>query len=141
MQVGKNNSTLERISFKLVEFIGTPMSIIIHSFFFIGVFILIYFGFSFYQTLLFLTTILSIEAIYLSLFIQMSVNKTSKSLKEIEKDVDDLDEDVEEITDDIKEDDIKDLEIQKILQNIEARIHNLQNDINSLKLKGALGKK
>lgn len=48
--------------------------------------------------MLILTTGLSLEAIYLALFIQMTVNRQHKRIKGIEEDIDDILEDTEELT-------------------------------------------
>jgi uncharacterized protein YoxC len=53
------------------------------------------------QMLLVLTTLLSLEAIYLAIFIQMSVNRQSASLKEVEADVDAIQENVEDLKEDV----------------------------------------
>ena len=53
--------------------------------------------------LLVLTTIVSLEAIYLAIFIQMTVNRQGQSLKEVEENVDDIQENVDEIQEDIEE--------------------------------------
>ncbi len=61
--------------------------------------------------LLVFTTIVSIEAIYLSLFIQMTVNQQAKSLKEVEEDVEDIQENIEDIQEDVEEisEDVEDI--------------------------------
>jgi len=53
--------------------------------------------------LLVLTTAVSLEAIYLSIFIQMSINKSHRSLEEIGDDIDEIQEDVDEIQEDVDE--------------------------------------
>lgn len=95
---------------KLTKWIGSPMSIIIHTIFFIGVFGLRFFGFSSVDVLLFLTTIVSLEAIYLSIFIQMTVNKHGEDLEEVSEDIEEIQEDVDEIQKDVEEiqEDVKD---------------------------------
>jgi uncharacterized protein YoxC len=50
-----------------------------------------------------LTNVVSLEAIYLAIFIQMSVNKNTKSLKEVEKDIDEIQEDVDELQEDVED--------------------------------------
>ncbi len=52
---------------------------------------------SYESTLLILTTIVSLEAIYLALFIQISVNRQGKDIEEIQEDVEDISEDIEEV--------------------------------------------
>lgn len=53
-------------------------------------------GFDFDRLMLALTTIVSLEAIYLSLLIQMTVNKHGKHLEEISEDIEDIQEDIQE---------------------------------------------
>jgi septal ring factor EnvC (AmiA/AmiB activator) len=86
--------------------------------------------------MLILTTLVSLEAIYLSIFIQMAVNKTTASIAGVEKDIDDIQEDVEglesnvkEITEDISDDEDDDDEIIRTIKDIEARIVKLHKDV------------
>ncbi len=102
----------ENFSKKLTHWIGSPQSIILHTIFFVGIFFLRFFNFSSSDVLLILTTIVSLEAIYLSIFIQMTVNRhteeleeVSEDVEEIQKDVDEIQEDVEDIVEDMEEED------------------------------------
>ncbi|MBI2463102.1 MAG: DUF1003 domain-containing protein [Candidatus Spechtbacteria bacterium] len=113
----KHFGVLEKIAIKLTEMAGTPVSLIVHSFLFVGIFGLRYVGFSVDSILLILTTAVSLEAIYLAIFIQMTVNRSAEHIEtvtenvmdihedvqELEGDVDKLEENVDEIEDDIKE--------------------------------------
>src|ERR1044072_4795396 len=84
--------------------IGSPASIVIHTVLFLVSFAAAFSGYiTFDRMLLILTTIVSLEAIYLSIFIQMSLNYTSQSIEEVEKDIDEIQEDVEEIAEDVEE--------------------------------------
>jgi peptidoglycan hydrolase CwlO-like protein len=123
---------LELISEKITNFVGTPVSILIHTFLFIGIFMLKIFGYTVDQILLILTTAVSLEAIYLSIFIQMSVNKTSKSLAGVEKDIDDIQEDVDDIQEDVEDlnsDEDEEDEMIKTIQDIEKRLTLLHKEI------------
>jgi len=104
---------IETLSTTIPKWMGTTTSIIVHTLFFGGIFLLRLFGTSLDQIMLILTTIVSLEAIYLSLFIQMTINKQSKSLTNVEGDIDEIQKDVEGIEDDMEEisEDIE--EIQK----------------------------
>src|SRR3989338_1457263 len=102
----------EDFSKKLTRWIGSPSSIIIHTIFFAGMLGLRAFGVSSSDVLLILTTVVSLEAIYLSIFIQMTVNRhaaeleeVSEDIEEIQKDVDEIQEDVEDIQEEIVEED------------------------------------
>ena len=134
------------MSEKLTSSIGTPMSIVIHTIFFIGIFLLKFLGVNMDDILLVLTTAVSLEAIYLAIFIQMSVNKTKMSLESVEKDIDEIQEDVDEIqenVDEIQEDvddiqeDVEDLgeveededEVIKTIKDIEKRLALLHKEI------------
>lgn len=134
---------LEIISDKLTNWIGTPISIVLHTVFFVGIFMLKLFGLGVDEILLILTTAVSLEAIYLSIFIQMSVNKTKISLKEVEKDIDEIQEDVDEIQEDVddiqedvedlneedEEDDNGEAEMIKTIKDIEKRLTLLHQEI------------
>jgi len=84
--------------------IGSPLSIVIHSIIFAASFLAVterYIDFE--RMLLLLTTIVSLEAIYLSLFIQMTINYTTESIQEVGEDIEELQEDVGEIQEDVGE--------------------------------------
>ena len=127
---------LERITEKLTIWLGTPVSIVVHTLFFVGVFVLKIFGVSVDQILLILTTAVSLEAIYLAIFIQMSVNKTTATIAGVEKDIDDIQEDIEDINEDIEdinEDDDADDEVIQTIKDIEQRIVKLHKEVVDLK--------
>lgn len=136
---------LEIISEKLTNSIGTPVSIIIHTFLFVGIFMLKFIGYSVDQILLILTTAVSLEAIYLAIFIQMSVNKTTKSLAGVEKDIDEIQEDVDEIQEDVDDiqEDVEDLnadeenadEVIKSIKGLEKRLTLLHKEITKINSK------
>src|SRR3989344_3017924 len=86
---------VEQIAVKITEWIGTPISIAVHTVLFVLAFVVYFLGVSFETVLLLLTTIVSLEAIYLSLFIQFSVNVTKESLEDVEEGLEDIQEDVE----------------------------------------------
>ena len=138
---------LEKKAFQITNLIGTPMSVIVHTVIFASFFSLVFFGVGLNLVLLILTTILSIEAIYLALFIQITVNRNTRSLEEVEEDIEEIQEDVEGLEDDFEEiseeiediqaDDIKsdmqEQEAKVTLKNIEDDLEKLVNDISSLK--------
>lgn len=59
----------------ITRWIGSVGSLIVHTFIFISAFCLYFFGVNMDDILLIITTIVSIEAIYLAIFIQLTVNK------------------------------------------------------------------
>jgi low affinity Fe/Cu permease len=92
----KKHTSLERLAIKATHWVGTTQSLIAHSAFFVIVFILTpIIGFT--NVLLILTTVVSLEAIYLSIFIQMSINRHGEKLKDLHEDVEDLQEDMEDL--------------------------------------------
>ena len=91
--------------------------------------------------LLILTTLVSLEAIYLAIFIQMSVNKNSQDIEIIQEDVGEIQEDIDEIQKDVDEiqEDIEDMEEEDDIINngdiIEKKEANALAAIQSILLK------
>lgn len=146
---------LEKTALKITKAVGSPVSIVIHSILFLGSFALAFWGFvDFDRMLLVLTTVVSLEAIYLAIFIQMTINyqsaniaevqedveEISEDVGEIQEDVEELQEDIEEISEDVEEmseeDQEEEAEEEKQQKAIEAIHHDLQRlliDIEKLK--------
>lgn len=121
---------VEKLSIKVTRWIGTPWSIIIHTILFLGIFSLKFLGFRVEDILLILTTAVSLEAIYLAIFIQMTVNRTTVSLEEakedieeIAEDVEDLEENVEDISEDVEDisEDIEKIHKKKVTRKIKKK--------------------
>lgn len=72
---------LEKLADSIAKWTGSIQSLITHSILFIFAFAIYFFGISLATILLIVTTIVSLEAIYLSIFVQMTINKHSKHLK------------------------------------------------------------
>jgi len=93
---------------KVIAWIGSPASLIVHTLAFVGFFaVSLLHWVEWSPMLLVLTTVVSLEAIYLAIFIQFTVNRQAASLREVEQDVESIQEDVEELgehVEDIKED-------------------------------------
>ena len=123
---------LENLALSVTRAIGSVTSIIIHSFLFIGAFALVFFGYDLDRVLLVVTTIVSLEAIYLSIFIQLSVNYQAKALENVENDIDEIQEDVEEIAEDVGEiaEDVE--EIQKDVDEIQVDVDEIQEDVEEI---------
>jgi len=127
---------VEQIAVKITEWIGTPISIAVHTVLFVLAFVVYFLGVSFETVLLLLTTIVSLEAIYLSLFIQFSVNVTKESLEDVEEGLEDIQEDVEGLEGgfgDIQED-VEGLEgnvrkMRRNVQELETDVENISEDI------------
>lgn len=145
---------IENGAMRATQWIGTTESLIAHTIIFVASFAFIFAGVAAETVLLVLTTIVSLEAIYLSIFIQMTVNRNTESLQEVEEDideiqedvkelesgVDEISEDVEEISEDIDKIQEKDAEetqeeadTRKAMENIESTMKRLLDDITALK--------
>lgn len=151
----KSEERLGRAAANATRWIGSTRSLIVHTLLFIVSFSLYFFGFEFEKILLVVTTIVSLEAIYLSIFIQISVNNQAKHLDEvaedlgeiqedvegIEKDIDEIQEDVEEIQEDVDEiqedvgevDELDQKRDEAMLSKIEGTLQMLIGEINALK--------
>lgn len=123
----KKLSVLHSLSFKLTKWVGTPYSVIFHSFLFVGIPALGLLGFDLRTVLLIFTTWLSIEAIYLAIFIQMTVNRNTESLEEVEEDIEDIQEDVDEGE-----------KAAKVLIHIGQQMRTIQHELDILKKSGLL---
>jgi len=99
----KKQPEANKASDKLVKWIGSTESLILHTIFFAIMIYLAFSGIGFDKIMLILTTIVSLEAIYLSIFIQMTVNKHGEELEEVSEDIDEIQEDIDEIQEDIEE--------------------------------------
>ena len=156
---------MEKGASNVTKWIGSTTSVVLHTILFIVSFTLPYAGIvTFERMLLVLTTIVSLEAIYLSIFIQMSLNmnnenieiiqedieemgediedlvedleEISEDIEEIRKDVDEIQEDVVEIQEETKEEEIKEKQETEILLSIQATLMHLQKEIEQLKTSG-----
>lgn len=106
--------------------VGSVPSLIIHTFVFLGFFVAVVLGVIALETmLLILTTIVSLEAIYLAILIQMGVNENTRSLREVEDDIEEIQEDVEELGEDLDE-------IQEDLEEISEDMEEIQEDIDEI---------
>lgn len=110
-----------KLSEKITHWIGSGSSIIVHTIFFIGIFSLRYFNYTTEEILLILTTAVSLEAIYLAIFIQMTVNRNTADIEDIVEDVQELGEDVEEISEEVED-------IGEDIEEISEDIEELQED-------------
>lgn len=92
------NKYFEKLSKKAILWIGSPMSIVIHTIFFTALLSLAFASTDFIKIMLIFNTIVSLEAIYLSIFIQIAVNAQSKDIEEIQEDIEDINKEDEEKT-------------------------------------------
>ena len=119
------NKQLEDLAIKATFWIETPASIIVHTILFIVAFALYFVGVPLDEILLAVTTIVSLEAIYLALFIQLSVNKNTQSLEEVEEDIEEIQEDVEGLEGEFDE-------IQEDVEGLEGNIKKLRDNVTEL---------
>ncbi len=141
---------LDRAAEITTRWIGSYSSLIVHTLFFIVCFVASVSGWiGFDSMLLILTTIVSLEAIYLSIFIQMSVNRNTQAIdiiqedvgeiqediEDIEEDIDEIQKDVDVIQDDSQNDQVLEKKEAETLKNIQAILLNLQKEIEVLKRK------
>ncbi len=97
-------SPLEKISIRATRWVGSIQSLIVHTVLFVSAFVLAILGIPFDRVLLVLTTIVSLEAIYLSIFIQMSLNLNNENIVHLQEDVEEIVENIEEIQEEIYDD-------------------------------------
>lgn len=126
-------NSVQKTALTVTRWVGSPISIIVHSVLFLGSFFLAFSGFvSFDRMLLVLTTLVSLEAIYLSIFIQMTINYTSQTIEEVEKDIDEIQEDIDEMQEDVEEiqEDVE--EISEDVEDISEDVDEIQKDVDEL---------
>lgn len=123
-------NNVENAALTITRWVGSPVSVVAHSVIFAVSFGLAFSDLiEFDRMLLILTTIVSLEAIYLAIFIQMTLNYTSKTIEEVERDIDEIQEDVEEIAEDVDE-------IQEDVEEIQEDVDELQEDVEDIEEEG-----
>ena len=123
----------QRFALAITRAVGSPASIIVHSILFAGSFVLAFMGIvPFDRMLLILTTIVSLEAIYLAIFIQMTINYQGAQIAAVTEDIDEIQEDVGEIQEDVEEmtEDVE--EIQKDVDEIQEDVTEMSEDVGEL---------
>lgn len=125
----KNIKFLTKVTDGVMWWIGSIQSLVMHTIVFLAAFALPLLGLiSTDKMLLILTTVLSLEAIYLAIFIQMSVNRSHEHIEDIREDIEEIQDDIEEISEDIEEisvdiDDIQE-DIEDIAEDEDEDDHN-----------------
>ncbi len=108
---------------RAIVWIGSPASLVFHTLIFIVFFAVSLLGLVGWNLmLLVLTTIVSLEAIYLAIFIQFSVNRQAASLRDVEKDVENIQENVEELGENVEE-------LGEHVEGIKEDVEEIQEDI------------
>lgn len=85
--MNKHEKKLEQMAESTAVWIGSLQSLLVHTIFFVLMFGLYFIGVSISSILLIATTVVSFEAIYLNIFVQMTVNKHSRHLKKHTEDL------------------------------------------------------
>src|SRR3989338_9148898 len=120
---------IQKAALAITHWIGSPVSIVIHTLLFLICFAAAWNGYiALNQMLLILTTIVSLEAIYLSIFIQMTINYTTEA-------VEDVAEDVEEMSEEDNAGEAQEAEQKKTLTDIQNDLRKLMQDIEKLQQK------
>jgi len=131
--IRKDMLKINKISDRAIKWIGSISSLRIHTALFTATFLLPILEITpFDQTLLVLTTIVSLEAIYLSIFIQMSVNRSSHVIEIIQEDVEDINENIDEMMEEEEENE-EELKESEVISNIEETLLALQKELVNLK--------
>ena len=118
---------------QFITWLGSGSSIVLHTLIFVACFLAVLLRVVELNTmLLVLTTAVSLEAIYLALFIQMTVNRNTRTLSEVEEDIDEIQEDVEELGEDMDEiqEDIE--EMSEDIDEISEDLGEIQEDVEEL---------
>lgn len=128
----RQKEKIDLMSEGVSRWIGSSSSLILHTTLFVVAFLLPFFGINIQTVLLVVTTIVSLEAIYLSIFIQMAVNRQAKELELVSEDIGEIQEDVEEIQEDVEgiEKDVE--EIQKDVDEIQEDVEEIQEDVDEI---------
>ena len=116
---------LEKLAIKMTKWVGTPESLIIHTILFVVAFFVYFAGVALETVLLFVTTVVSLEAIYLALFIQLTVNRTHESLEDVEGlegGFGEIAEDVEGLEGNVKK-------MRRNVEELEADVEDISEDI------------
>ena len=117
---------IEKTAFAITRAVGSPKSIVWHTILFALSFFAAFSGYiSFDRMLLILTTIVSLEAIYLAIFIQMTINYQGQDIAEVQEDVEEIQEDVEEMSEDLGE--------------LQENIEEISEDVEEMNVEGETG--
>jgi peptidoglycan hydrolase CwlO-like protein len=131
-KIEQPQTALERAAESATQWLGSTSSLVVHTALFILAALLPIIGVSFDVVLLVVTTLVSLEAIYMNIFIQMAVNKNTADIEEIQEDVDEIQEDIEEIGEDVDEIQKDVDEIQEDVEGIEKDVDAIQKDVDEI---------
>jgi len=117
----KTSEKLESKSNLLIQWIGSVQSLVIHTILFTSAFALHFLGVDISEILSVTTLIVSFEAIYLSIFIQMSVNRQTKKIDLVAEDMGEIQENVEDIQENVED-------IQEDIEDIQKDVEEFNED-------------
>ena len=118
---------------KITGAMGSMTSIIFHTILFILFLTLpLITDLTYDSVLLILTTIVSLEAIYLALFIQISINRQAQAIEEVSDDIEEIQEDMEEVSDDVQELNKSVDEIEKDMSEIQEDVEEIAEDVEEI---------
>jgi uncharacterized protein (DUF3084 family) len=111
---------------RIVAWVGSIPSVLVHTGIFVGFFLITISNLFPRDTVLLVwNTAVSLEAIYLAIFIQFTVNRNTESLRGVEEDIDEIQEDVEELGEDLDE-------IQEDIEEMSEDVEEMQEDLEEL---------
>ncbi|HEX4293717.1 MAG TPA: DUF1003 domain-containing protein [Rhizomicrobium sp.] len=125
---------------RVIVWIGSPASLALHTVIFSAFFAVSMLKIVAWDLMFaVLTNVVSLEAIYLAIFIQMSVNRQSASLKEVEEDVGDIQENIEELGENVEElgENVEELgenveELGENVEDLKEDVEDIQEDIGEI---------
>jgi uncharacterized protein YoxC len=125
---------------RAIVWVGSSASLVLHTIVFIVFFAVSIMGLVGWNLmLLILTTVVSLEAIYLAIFIQFSVNRQSASLKGVEEDVETIQENVEELGEHVEgiHEDVEELgeHVEGLHENVEElgeHVEGIKEDVEDI---------
>ena len=122
----KDPYRIQKTALAVTRWVGSPASVVLHTLVFIGCFLAAADGLiEFSEMLLVLTTLVSLEAIYLSIFIQMTINLTTQELQEVSEDIEEMQEDLGEIQEDMGE-------IQEDVGELQEDVEEISEDVEEM---------
>lgn len=114
---------------RLTSWIGSIPSLLAHTVAFASAFLVALLGYAPWDmVLLVVTTVVSLEAIYLAIFIQMTVNRQARELHDVSEDVEEISKEVEEISVDVEEMSHDVEEIGEDVEEIQADVEEMSED-------------
>ena len=126
-------SFIDRIADKVTSWIGSTASIIFHSCFFVFAFVSHWlFSWSFDSILLVLTTVVSLEAIYFSIFIQRAVNQQAERLGDVEESLDDVEDSLDDVEEALEEDEQEEEAEEESLEDVVTEMKKVLKEMKKM---------